>query len=365
MKSPFFAGMLSCLSLVLISGSALAASTGIQMLPPMQSDDASKPCTFDADPAKNEGSKILTWDGHDSIKCHNNVSISPAGIAIMNKTNSAGVTFAGKPEWSSGIQTVLTFHMGRNLDTGDLWNLSVRGQADPALANGMLLWRYDADAAQKWVQAITIDQNGNVAIGNTLPNAKLHVSGGRTFLQANAEPYALGVGFSQTSGLVYFGAASNVLSPDAVISNNAGAPIARFTNSGNVGIGIDVPASKLDVNGGVKVADDNVNCTASKAGTVRFRSGRFQGCNGTTWVALGVTRFADIPTITISNGCVDGAVPAPDPWGNGYTDILYSEMLLRWVNTCGARFCIAKGMGFQSGKVTEFIHNGRAVVDCW
>jgi uncharacterized protein DUF1566 len=62
----------------------------------------------------------------------------------------------------------------------------------------------------------------------------------------------------------------------------------RITPSGRVGIGSDAPASKLEVAGGIKIANDTDACTSAKGGTIRFISGDdppWEYCDGgtTTW----------------------------------------------------------------------------------
>jgi len=52
---------------------------------------------------------------------------------------------------------------------------------------------------------------------------------------------------------------------------------------GAVGIGTTTPATRLDVAGAVRVANDATGCTSTNAGAVRFASGRFQGCTGSEW----------------------------------------------------------------------------------
>jgi len=46
------------------------------------------------------------------------------------------------------------------------------------------------------------------------------------------------------------------------------------------------PGAKLDVAGGIKVADDASTCTSSNAGTIRWTGTTLQVCNGTTWLML-------------------------------------------------------------------------------
>ena len=45
----------------------------------------------------------------------------------------------------------------------------------------------------------------------------------------------------------------------------------RITSAGDTGIGVTTPRAKLDVAGGVKVADDTDSASANKVGTLRYR----------------------------------------------------------------------------------------------
>ncbi|MGE4351976.1 MAG: hypothetical protein AB7E52_07300 [Bdellovibrionales bacterium] len=53
--------------------SAAAYAEVIQMLPPVQHNDVSKPC------AKSGGNKVLSWDGETPIKCQSGVIINSNG----------------------------------------------------------------------------------------------------------------------------------------------------------------------------------------------------------------------------------------------------------------------------------------------
>ncbi|HAX91988.1 MAG TPA: hypothetical protein DCY07_07260 [Rhodospirillaceae bacterium] len=189
-------------TIALLSSPLMAASTGIQMLPPVQSGTATDPCKSLNILGESEGNKLLTWDGATSIKCNKNV---------------------------------------------------------------------------------VVDTSGNVGVGTTVPWGRLHVSGGRTFLQAANEPYGLGVSYNAGGGMVYFGAASGITTPDAIISNSYGSALARFANNGNVSIGSHTAAAKLDVAGAVKISADSAACSATNAGTIRWTGAVFQGCNGAEW----------------------------------------------------------------------------------
>jgi len=53
-----------------------------------------------------------------------------------------------------------------------------------------------------------------------------------------------------------------------------------------VGIGTTTPAEKLDVQGAIKVANTSSQCNSTNAGTIKFVSPNFLGCNGADWVQL-------------------------------------------------------------------------------
>lgn len=59
--------------------------------------------------------------------------------------------------------------------------------------------------------------------------------------------------------------------------------------SGTVGIGTSTPMTKLDVAGGLRIGLESATCTAGLAGTLRYNAGVVEYCNGTTWVAFGVS----------------------------------------------------------------------------
>jgi len=66
----------------------------------------------------------------------------------------------------------------------------------------------------------------------------------------------------------------------------------------------------------------------------------------------------------ISTNCVDPVVPKPDPWQPGLSPLQHIELLSRWVNTCGARWCRSLDEGYVTGKVSEY-SGGTALIDCW
>ena len=59
-----------------------------------------------------------------------------------------------------------------------------------------------------------------------------------------------------------------------------------YYTAGNVGIGTTTPAATLDVNGSIRTGNDVSVCSSTNAGAIKYISGSFYGCNGTTWTAF-------------------------------------------------------------------------------
>ncbi len=70
-----------------------------------------------------------------------------------------------------------------------------------------------------------------------------------------------------------------------VILRPARTEVMRIDTTG-VGIGTAGPATILDVNGTIRVADGGEACAAGVAGGIRYNGGNLQYCNGTAWTSL-------------------------------------------------------------------------------
>ena len=73
------------------------------------------------------------------------------------------------------------------------------------------------------------------------------------------------------------------------------------SSTGDMSVGNNVtPQAKLDVAGGVKIADDTDNCTSDKAGTMRYHGGVIQYCNSVgSWEQVGPSIACDFEGIWI------------------------------------------------------------------
>ena len=82
---------------------------------------------------------------------------------------------------------------------------------------------------------VAIDSAGYVGIGTSSPSGKLHVVGGRSWFQANSEPYSLYVAYNSSTNGVFLG------SPSAgafQLSAPGGGALLNVDSSGNLGLGV-------------------------------------------------------------------------------------------------------------------------------
>ena len=141
--------------------------------------------------------------------------------------------------------------------------------------------------------------SNNIGIGyNTLYSNIL-----RTGNQNIAIGYYAGSTLGQGNGNIFLGnqsmGADTVGQPDNIVAIGHGISLwstpdnvillgNNDTNAPKIGMGTYTPQAKLDVNGGVRVGQDNNPCTYDNRGTIRFENltNKFQGCDGSTWVNL-------------------------------------------------------------------------------
>jgi hypothetical protein len=145
-----------------------------------------------------------------------------------------------------------------------------------------------------------ITSAGNVGIGTASPSAKLHINTGATYEVGSLsgsvliEPtnvafngYGAGIVLGAgRGGLASGGAAiASILDSSSDVDRSGlsffyhNSTFAdprtegiRLTASGDVGIGTTDPQSKLQVDGGVQMADDTDAASADKVGTLRYRT---------------------------------------------------------------------------------------------
>ena len=122
-------------------------------------------------------------------------------------------------------------------------------------------------------------KDGKTGIGTTAPGAILHISS--------------------------VNAASDQDFVKVTTGTSAGSDVFVIKGSGNIGIGTAAPGARLDVGGGVKLANDEGVCDTAKAGTIRFTGTNFQGCTGTTWLTL-ENSPPSVASVSPDNGAMGG-----------------------------------------------------------
>jgi hypothetical protein len=215
-------------------------------------------------------------------------------------------------------------------------------------------------------ERLSVHSNGNVGVGTFTPAYRLDVKGMArlygenefTILQIDSysdshPPYVItrrGKGGNMSSptfsvagdGLGYFegrslgvsaplsGAGLRVDASENHSANSMGSRVVLKTvpngtrtaidrvyiqSEGNVGIGVNNPQSKLEVGGGVKMANDTAACDATKEGTQRYNSStkNMEFCNGTAWTGIGGAgnvKMYQCPDVRSAQGVSSG------PWAS-------------------------------------------------
>lgn len=113
-----------------------------------------------------------------------------------------------------------------------------------------------ATADSRYVNVTGDTMSGGLTINSATP---LTVSGGRSFLAAESEPYGLGVRYVSSGGPVYFGATDGTATPGAQISRAGGAAWMSFTNAGAASI-----PGTLTVGGSAVVVSSDARLTDAR-----------------------------------------------------------------------------------------------------
>ena len=162
---------------------------------------------------------------------------------------------------------------------------------------------------------LVINSAGNVGIGVTGPTAKLEIKAASTGQEgiiiknvSSVNTFELGHLSSNDS---YFRMKNNSNVAQVLFRSDSGS---SYINSGNVGIGTTGPQSKLQVAGGIQMADDTDTASATKVGTMRYRTG---------------TEYVDV---TGAELVTNGNFAADTNWTKG-TGVTIASGVGTWTNT--------------------------------
>jgi hypothetical protein len=122
--------------------------------------------------------------------------------------------------------------------------------------------------------------DGNVGIGTISPDEKLEVDGNIKFTDfsddlqfgSTANTFSYNQWKASASGGVGIYNSSSASTGHIYFQTSAGEKV-RISRDGNVGVGVTSPQAKLDVSGGIRMADDTDAAAAAKVGTMRYRTG--------------------------------------------------------------------------------------------
>ena len=230
--------------------------------------------------------KIDTFNGVLELKSGADVlttKINSAGDSYFNNGNVGIGTDSpsAKLDIEGDFEAEYALKFTNTKGTGNVYGFRSNG------TNGEDLSLYHgANRIQRW------DQNGysifdsNVGIGTASPDAKLDVGVNNiiTLDDTGSSTGFIGLGSyndgtkNRAQGASYYGFGIEVDRPNARMSMNSydsngiiSTSNITLKNNGNVGIGTDSPDAKLQVDGGIQMADDTDTASANKVGTLKYR----------------------------------------------------------------------------------------------
>jgi uncharacterized protein YaiE (UPF0345 family) len=187
----------------------------------------------------------------------NKFSVDGGSIKLNN--NNADADYYLWLNKKEGRDGGILLQRDNNLDW-QITNLNVSGDLN--------FYSYSVGASVMRIQRST----GNVGIGTTNPSTKLHVD---VVGASDVVRFTRDAGVNGGLNIDFSGANTNFASEQGgyTFTTSSVSSAAVITSSGNVGIGTTLPGAKLDVAGGIKMADDTDTASAAKVGTMRYRTG--------------------------------------------------------------------------------------------
>lgn len=285
---------------------AQSAPKPVKMLPP--TDFAGNDCS-------GPTSGLLFWDGMNPIRCVPGSSVTAEGrVGIGITTPRAPLEVTGKVVSRSTTVPAGIVPPDVRL-TGDLINIL----------------NFHAVGWDAGLSTTTVDGLSRPLIGtySGWDRTAVYIAG-----------YHAGNSAVNTRWIHMGGGGSPVMSVDLV--------------NRKVGIGTTGPQTALDVAGTVKVGAGGEGCNGSTAGSIRWTGTKFEGCNGSQWRALSGADMIQTTPGSIAGGCTDAWNPSPadsNPYTEASGTLKFFGKMLRYVNTCGHRWC--SNRGYATGRIVE------------
>lgn len=214
------------------------------------------------------------------------VVVAPGSAAVANTPTATGIRLGMPGTTGSKWSTSADFKIGSYGTSGG----NAQSQLDIALGNG---GTHTPDAT-----VMSILGNGKVGIGTTSPSSQLHIQ-----TSGNTEA---SVAFTTNSGSTPVQSriraidnnwSADLLFESSVPGSGSGAVTERMrlNNVGNLGIGDNNPNNKLEVNGWMRIGNQNATGVAEE-GAIRYNNSFkcVQFYNGWRWRCIGEPDFEQV-----------------------------------------------------------------------
>ena len=208
--------------------------------------------------------------GQRNIGMGDNVFSVAAGDLSGNDNIGIGT---GAMQADAGIIGGNNIALGTNAMTTGTWGNKLVGSNNIAIGEhalytvgGDILGSYNIGIGARVLEGYMGRGSSNIHIGNKYPPSVPYIPG-------------------NLNEVIAIGNNMHPLAP-ATTDNNVILLGSNRANSPKIGMGIYKPQAKLDVNGGVRVANDTSACTSANGGTIRYDGTNFYGCTSSGWKQL-------------------------------------------------------------------------------
>ena len=204
-------------------------------------------------------SKLQVEDDFPTLILNHNGATNAARCEISARQFGVATPPIGTINWSTGLA-------GEN----SIWSYY---NQSTSTNNFLKLDRFDGFVVSlSNSEKMRVNQAGNLGIGTTTPSFKLEVAGGGIGVPWDSTGITF-VNFATVGSSIKSNTSSDLIFNTRLVSSPyTESERMRILNNGNVGIETTSPQSKLQVNGGIQLANDSAIASVSKVGTFRYRT---------------------------------------------------------------------------------------------